>query len=282
MARGPKISDKIQQILIDIWLEHNEATAKEIKLLLDKKLGYEGPGLSAIQKILAIVREKVRQKKENPSNQIDIKDRPWNLGQLKDFPIDPEVVPYLLSMQHKRKSESKKPLTVREAIWINRLYKITDINNLDWWAGMYALREKSTEITNTNIDTTDIDFLLANQEPGIETIVKLKIADQMSSMADLWWKNRNFEQVQNESNKNTLNEFCDRFTEDFAVWLYITHRNSIPRDNINNLSIANFKLSLKSWIKKLEDMTEKKRDEIFFETGIAVENILSRTSRSGK
>lgn len=85
-------------------------------------------------------------------------DELWSLGSLVEYPIPSEAMPAVMSAYKKALAENGE-LTIREAQWIARFYKIIDPPDLVWdWAWAYATEEWLSNITNTPFDTTKLDL----------------------------------------------------------------------------------------------------------------------------
>ena len=85
-------------------------------------------------------------------------DELWSLGSLARHPIPPDAMPIVMSI-YKKTLAGNDELTIRQAQWIARLYKILDHPELVWdWAWAYAMDEWLSEITNNPFDTTNLDL----------------------------------------------------------------------------------------------------------------------------
>jgi hypothetical protein len=96
-------------------------------------------------------------------------DRPWNLGELDEFPeltIDSESINRIFEVKaYMRKEGNVIPLTFRQAKWISRLHRIkvkkTKYIPYLWFTSFtYANYEIICEIADTSIDTHELDFCL--------------------------------------------------------------------------------------------------------------------------
>jgi len=177
MAGGPKITEQIQQLIVDTYLEHPEWVAKEVQEWVNnevrqKKLAVKGPGLSAVQKKLAEYRASL-------SKQASLKTLkgPWSLGSLCQDDMPPETIPLVLAVQKFLRDQDAKLLTVPEAKWVARLSRFFDIKSdldalmkLSLWAQWYATRELASKVANIPLDTTDSDLAMAAGR--IEVIAK--------------------------------------------------------------------------------------------------------------
>jgi len=186
MAGGPKITEQIQQLIIDTYLEHPEWVAKEVQEWVNnevrrKKLAVKGPGLSAVQKKLAEYRS-------NFSKHVSLKmfRAPWSLGSLVQNDMSPEAIQIVLLVQKERRLRDEGPLTITEAKWVARLSRIFDpifktdelqsminrdkLEYLSIWASWYATRELASKVGNIPLDTSDFDFAMVAGR--IEVIAK--------------------------------------------------------------------------------------------------------------
>ncbi len=177
MAGGPKITNQIQQLIVDAYLEHPDWVAKQVQKAVDdevrrKGLATQGPGLSAVQKKLAAYRSSF-----NKQASLKTFKTPWSLGSLCDDDISPDATPVILAVQKLRRLQEEAPLTVPEARWVARLYRFvhpileTDalhsavnedkLNDLSIWAQWYAARELAAKVANIPLDTSDFDLAMA-------------------------------------------------------------------------------------------------------------------------
>jgi len=106
-------------------------------------------------------------------------DNLWHMGTLEDYPITSESLPYIAGVQDWREKtpddfgQTRKPLTIREAQWVARLYpfvnnplfiigkKKVKIRNpaayLSQWAEAYAEYQIICELSDTSFDTIQLD-----------------------------------------------------------------------------------------------------------------------------
>jgi len=115
-------------------------------------------------------------------------DSPWNIGTTmeKCYYIEPQIIPTVLQVQKwgkehvDRYNQKHDPLTIRQALWVARLFGINSIlrlskakgknKNLDvegwvWaWAEVYAQYEKYYEPFKIKPDTTKLDEAVWNGE----------------------------------------------------------------------------------------------------------------------
>jgi hypothetical protein len=101
-------------------------------------------------------------------NSDDDQDKIWSLVSLPLYPIPPEAIPYVLKVWA-RAIEKDNPITIREALWVARLYSIFRANELaslgrvdktgDVEASQYQARLNHI-LTSVLGDTDSIDSLL--------------------------------------------------------------------------------------------------------------------------
>lgn len=91
----------------------------------------------------------------------DPADSPWSLVALADYPISPEVIPYVLKVWAYTLTANSKsplaeeiekipPLTIREAMWVGRLYSIFRANALGDLGGPSKAGETEGPLTLSN------------------------------------------------------------------------------------------------------------------------------------
>lgn len=133
------------------------------------------PGISAIQKFTKMLNEKL----DKPS-ELDIT---WHLGLMGKYNIPAEALPYILMVQRHTENSTDmfgqphEPLTIRQALWVSRLYGIITPNPkvmkkdpqkmlysiahyLYQCSEAYATREKICQLSGTPFDTTSLDKAL--------------------------------------------------------------------------------------------------------------------------
>lgn len=130
MAKGPIITDEVKWLIAKIYLEHPDWRAKEVRMEVNTRLCKENPklnpdwpGLSTVQKELTEIRKKYAAR---PPESTKL-DEPWSLGSLVEYPIAPEALPVVISVYKKCMLEEEPELTIREALWIGRLYRIIEL-----------------------------------------------------------------------------------------------------------------------------------------------------------
>jgi len=172
MAKNPLITDEVRRVIAEIYLEHPDWRAKEIRDGVEARLRAQNPrskpgwpGLSAVQK------ELTKQRRSDESRPPELKglDKPWSLGKIieRDLPI--ESIPIILGIQEYRRLKGKKPLTIRQAWWLSRIFSVipqpkvlSTSEVLDFWAINYASSERISELTDTELDTSGLDLIVFN------------------------------------------------------------------------------------------------------------------------
>jgi len=178
-----KLSRNWKQIANDLFIVHPDLNATEVRVQLIALLGNEKtPGISSVQKEWARLRFEYEKHKH-----LDI---PWHLGLMTTNNIPSEALPYIFMVQNHADTHSK-PFTLRQAIWVSRLYGIINVKSkkdfkkliksiayyLYEWSNAYATRERVCELSpNSNIvDTSHLDKMLRSGGDFI-TVEKTTIA----------------------------------------------------------------------------------------------------------
>ena len=127
--------------------------------LLRSEIDNQMPGLSAIQKYLKPVNERLG--KPNPL------DNPWQLGLMAkpEYTIPPEAGSNIADIQEYIEKTpldglemERTPLSIREALWVARLYTFKrNIKFLYQWVKTYAEFERLCQLSETPLDTSILD-----------------------------------------------------------------------------------------------------------------------------
>jgi hypothetical protein len=131
MAKGPILDYKVEDKIAQVYCLRPDWGVKEITKEVQRRLKEENtatpdnwPGESAVWERL----KKLKAREESIAQQG--LDEPWNLMTLRDFDIPAEAIPtvlrarfYIQLYQH-----NVTPLTIRQAKWIARLYKLIDVD----------------------------------------------------------------------------------------------------------------------------------------------------------
>lgn len=151
-----------EQIVQDILFEHPEWTGPQVyeryKIIVDPSIAVTK---NAVEKHVKKIKDKMAEVAKKGL------DQKWSLDKTPDFSADAIAAIFrLLNDKH------GYPISVRQAIWISRLYAtmpiISENRPLDLWlvSHIYAIAELHAEYTgDKNFNTDDLDHVLAN---GIE------------------------------------------------------------------------------------------------------------------
>jgi len=172
MAKNPLITNEVRKVIANIYLEHSDWRAKEIRDAVEARLHKINPrskpgwpGLSAVQK------ELTKQRKTDDARPPESKalDQPWSLGKITERDLPIESIPVILGIQEYRRLKGKEPLTIRQAWWLSRIYSVisqpevlSTAEVLLFWARVYASSERIAELTKTERDTSDLDRIVSN------------------------------------------------------------------------------------------------------------------------
>jgi hypothetical protein len=134
MARGNVLPESMKILIAQVYLEHPDWRTRKIREEVIRRwhqasLNYDDPnwpGLSAVQKLLA----EYRKKHEEQAFELKELDRPWGILDTAKYPIPPEILPTVLEAWG-MKLEEDNPITIREALWIARLYYVFKEARLD-------------------------------------------------------------------------------------------------------------------------------------------------------
>jgi hypothetical protein len=285
MAGGPKITEQIQRLIVDAYLDHPDWVAKQLQEWVDnevrrKGLAIKGPGLSAVQKRLAAYRSSF-------SKQASLKTFKtlWSLGSLCDDDMSPEAILVIVAVQKFRRRREEEPLTVPEAKWVARLYRFFDpilktdklqsvvnedkLENLSIWAQWYAARELASKVGNIPLDTSDFDLAMAAGR--IEVIAKYIGTTSMISEAE---KRRIGQEAALEIEQKAFGKSLEAYDLTGAAWcayLYGIYcmTQSNQWENVGKERQKSLIMDLRDWVIKnqqnpnlFEDIDVKWRNEM--------------------
>jgi hypothetical protein len=181
MAKGPNVTPEVEALITSVYQKHPKWKAPtvcgEVRLLLHKgnpTLPPEWPSLSTVQKVLATVRKNLA----NPS----CEDMLWTMGTLNEFPISPEVIPYVLDAWKLRVARGET-FSIREAKWVSRLsgfelqgliitkeWRLDLIKNLSYVASGYARLERLWEALGFHVfNSNGLDKLVVGIPENVPT-----------------------------------------------------------------------------------------------------------------
>lgn len=134
MPKKSLITDRIRTIIAIVYNQNRHEKAEAIRQIVSQRCGRE-IGLSTVQRELAQLRKK------HPKGSTDPLDDQWSLASLREHPVDPTAIQFLLYVQYtfdanvpeevkqfaRREGHSTPFLTNRLAIWISRLLHLIQI-----------------------------------------------------------------------------------------------------------------------------------------------------------
>ncbi len=113
-------------------------------------------------------------------------DEPWHVVTLADYDMPAEALPALLLIWGKSQEEPDEPLTIREAMWVARLYRL--INNIEFlyvYAKHYALEEEVAEIEGALPPSAANVFFDALGVGGLGPAMEHLLSHWMGGLPDL-------------------------------------------------------------------------------------------------
>lgn len=170
MAKGPLVTEAVEILIASVYDEHPEWTAAKVRQTVsallrkhDPDLRSGWPGLNSVQKVLALLRKRSREKEEDPLS------RPWNIGVSAKHGISAEAIPVILkvweSWEEREAAGQRRDLpprpSVREAQWVDRLRHVVtdDVETLGRAALVYARVEGYSEALGyPGFDSTGLDY----------------------------------------------------------------------------------------------------------------------------
>jgi len=170
MPLAPVITEDIIELVSKIYYSDKTQPAKQVLAEVHKALGRtDWPKLSVIQRELKKIRD--IDKKINPPGLIG-PESPWHLGLMANYPeVNAGAAHHIIRIQQlKRNKRYIVPrLTIRQALWINRLHQhIKKEVDLFAVSFIYSRHEIISELSNKTIfDTTKLDRELMK---GVEAL----------------------------------------------------------------------------------------------------------------
>ncbi|MFC1962849.1 hypothetical protein ACFLWB_02495 [Chloroflexota bacterium] len=170
MAKSQLIPDEVRRLIAKVYIEHPGMPAKDVRKEVDAlyrkdhpRTPKKWPGLSAVQKILHEVRSKHL---PNP------KDVPWSLYTLAEYDVPADALQAVMDAYAMTLTwDSQEGLTVREAQWVARLYRvIVDTEELSIVARECANNERVNEVTrypSGSLVDADFEYRALFGKPGI-------------------------------------------------------------------------------------------------------------------
>ena len=134
--------------------------------MIERAPGQKPPELSTIEKRISTYRRVPE----------DSLDELWSLASLVKHPIPPEAMPVVMAFYKKRLAENDV-LTIREALWAARLYRIIEPLDLVFdWAFLYAIDELVAEESGKPFKSKELDReLIETPQHAREVMREIKI-----------------------------------------------------------------------------------------------------------
>ncbi len=167
------VKDEVASVLLD----KPNSTAIELKREVEKRLKKKGYNYKFTDRTYLNIKNGLL-----PNLGDKPIDQPWGIGACAEYydRISPESIPILMRVEQLKGLQT---FSIRQAIWVLRLYPLImeTYNNEDekfkediWaWSLVYAHMERVSELTNSKLDTSELDqelldYLLkhANKEKG--------------------------------------------------------------------------------------------------------------------
>jgi|GEM_PF-3252012 len=137
------------------------ATALKYEIEAEERVDWRIPSYDNLVKIISSAR-----------NHHSPLDEPWSLSCLakKEYPIPSEALPTVMEVYRKRLAENDV-LTIREALWIGRLYGVIEPKDLVYdWAFRYAIHEIISEESEKPFKSRELDLeMIRNPHAARET-----------------------------------------------------------------------------------------------------------------
>lgn len=169
MAKNKLLTDDDRLLIAEVHITNRDWTAKKVRDEVRARLRRHGrnisgnwPGISVIQKELT----QIRLRETTRASEQHKLDRPWSIGCISEHHILPDDLPVVMEIYKRRLSRTKPDFTIRLALWVVRLHKIIkDMDVLEHFANIYALREQIDWLFERPSSTADLDiFIMRYQE----------------------------------------------------------------------------------------------------------------------
>ena len=209
MPKGPLITDKVKQLIAEMYLQHRDWRAKEVQDEVDHRMSGNGPGLSAIQKELT----KIRKKDAARSPESKGLDIPWSTLSLSEYPIPPEALPSVFQVWVWIRENLNTTFTIREAQWAARLYAIIkDIRTLAAIARGHSVLEKIGEVTGGAFESHNIDLFIFSLMTGQE-ITPERQKKILGFSEEQWLALQKVEKYLGTREDSELNDILEKLTK---------------------------------------------------------------------
>lgn len=167
----------IEPVIVKVYRDNPQGSAKEIYSDVKKALEEEAinhpelmtklrrgwPKLNSIQVYLT----KLRKDTKKGGAKYDRKDEPWSLSCLAEYDIPPEALPRVMFICEDYFRKFKQHLTIRQVLWMARLYKIIDDPlALRDFALMYELHEWFDWVSGNHSDNRSADLVVIQYMAG--------------------------------------------------------------------------------------------------------------------
>jgi hypothetical protein len=180
------------------WVKKKKHPSRWYRKETARKLGLNESNNPSLRSYEELCRE--TRKNARVQNSVD---KPWNTALLNGEALDPEIVPWIATVQYYLQKNLSKPLNIREVKWFVRLFgfrtfvkplpEIQDnpdlvrlfvAMSLSSWAQIYAETEKVDEIAGiNNPDYSNLDIAIAeNDFSAIREYSDQKLIDQVHGM----------------------------------------------------------------------------------------------------
>ncbi len=221
MAKGPIVTPAVETFIASVYRKHPKWKAKEVRNWTisefkrkNPNLPKDWPSLSTVQKVLAIVRKKM---KETP---IHPEDKRWTMGMLSEYPIPPDAIPAVLKVWKLREEYKYRfrkiegfdfSLTIRQAKWVSRLSHVIVDNTetLFYWADEYASIEATLQLVNHPFDSIALDYELARPDrplPDELVTIRNQIISQIVESGEFEQIRRHLSEVVAKHKREAKNE----------------------------------------------------------------------------
>ncbi len=188
MAKGPLITQEVVDAIGEIYLEHTDWAAKQVQQEVQDRLKAFNQNMPENWPSISAIQERLKKLRHN--DKLTRKpgfDDEWNMMTLRDFEIPAEAIPTILKARFYLQlyQVDAPPLTIRQAKWISRLYKLIDIDKdiadifvLIASANTYAFFDHLSELDDTirqlNHDEHFYNHITSGKKiPGVGDIYSL-------------------------------------------------------------------------------------------------------------
>ena len=155
MSQGKHISPIVRQIVAAAVSEHPDTTRDELVPVIRGRVRAAGKTVPADATLLKLIS---RYRNQPPSDL----DQPWTLARMRDYDFPAESLP-LLSQVWRFALAIDEPLTIRQAYWVTKLYRLFPNPIYLWmWASAAAIGERSAELVGEPLDASSLDVVASD------------------------------------------------------------------------------------------------------------------------